>query len=155
MQPFKKCEDQYAWLQPLAPELTVFDVEYYPRTVLSRIDDRWYGHCFGLCLDAFDCKPGVAEPESLGATPHEFAMTGLVFYIDPHNEVALSPQCPGLTVRPLLKHTHTGPGCAVISNLINTHTHTHTHPCRVCSEVFATSIIDPPLRGSIRVAWND
>ena len=34
-------------------------------------------------------------------------------------------------------HTH-----AVMCNLINTHTHTHTH----------TSIIDPPLGGSTRVA---
>ena len=33
-----------------------------------------------------------------------------------------------------------------------THTHTHTH---TSSEVFLTSIIDHPLRGSMRVAWND
>ena len=32
----------------------------------------------------------------------------------------------------------TGSDCADIRNLINTHTHTH-------SEVFVTSIIDPPL----------
>ena len=48
-------------------------------------------------------------------------------------------------------HTHTcewhrmtrmtGPNCAVMSNLINTHTHTHT----------VTNIIDPPLGGSMRV----
>ena len=35
----------------------------------------------------------------------------------------------------------TGPDCAVMCNLINTHTHTHV-----------TSIIDPPLGGSMRVA---
>ena len=34
----------------------------------------------------------------------------------------------------------TGPDCAVICNLINTHTHTH---------------IDPPLGASMRVAPND
>ena len=38
----------------------------------------------------------------------------------------------------------TGPDCAVMCNLINTHTHTHTH--------FVTSIIDPPLGGSMRGA---
>ena len=38
----------------------------------------------------------------------------------------------------------TGPDCAVMCNLINTHTHTHTR--------FVTSIIDPPLGGSMRVA---
>ena len=43
----------------------------------------------------------------------------------------------------------TGPDCAVTCNLINTHTR------RVCSEVFIVSIIDPPLEGSIRVAYND
>ena len=35
----------------------------------------------------------------------------------------------------------TGPDCAVMCNLINIHTHTHK-----------TSIIDPPLGGSMRVA---
>ena len=39
-----------------------------------------------------------------------------------------------------------GPDCAVMCNLINTHTHTHK------SRVFVTSIIDPPLGGSMRVA---
>ena len=44
---------------------------------------------------------------------------------------------------------------------MTTHTHTHTHTlvhiervcplCRVSSEVFVTSIIDPPLGGSMRV----
>lgn len=65
----------------------------------SRIDDRLNGHCFGMFLDAFDCKPGVREPESLGATPHEFVMEGVLFYVDPHNEIALSPQCTAMTVR--------------------------------------------------------
>ena len=75
----------------------------------------------------------------------------------------------------------TGPDCVVMCNLINTHTHTHTHTqgatrkqggelkvlraqvrfvqvervcplCRVSSEVFVTSIIDPPLGGPMRVA---
>ena len=35
--------------------------------------------------------------------------------------------------------------CAVMFNFINTHTHTHTH-------AFVTSIIDPPLGRSMRVA---
>ena len=39
----------------------------------------------------------------------------------------------------------TRPDCAVMCNLINTHTHTHTY-------TFVTSIIDPPLGGSMRVA---
>ena len=43
----------------------------------------------------------------------------------------------------------TGPDCVVMCNLINTHTHTHTH---THTEVFVTSIIDPPLGGSMRVA---
>ena len=72
----------------------------------------------------------------------------------------------------------TGPDCAVMCSLINTHTHTHTNTtrkqggehkvlraqvrfvqvervcplCRVWSEVFVTSIIDPSLGGSMRVA---
>ena len=64
-----------------------------------RIDDRFNGHCFGMFLDTFDCKPGVREPESLGATPHEFVVEGVLFYVDPHNEIALSPQCTAMTVR--------------------------------------------------------
>ena len=36
----------------------------------------------------------------------------------------------------------TGPDCVVMCNLINTHTHTHTP-------------LDPPLGGSMRVAYND
>lgn len=64
-----------------------------------RIDDRFNGHCFGLFIDVFDCKPGVKEPESLGATPHDFSVDGMLFYVDPHNEVALSPQCTAMTVR--------------------------------------------------------
>ena len=41
----------------------------------------------------------------------------------------------------------TGPDCAVVSNLINIHTYIHTY--------IHTSIIDPPLGGSMRVAYND
>lgn len=52
-----------------------------------------------MFLDTFDCKPGVREPESLGATPHEFVVEGVLFYVDPHNEIALSPQCTAMTVR--------------------------------------------------------
>ena len=37
----------------------------------------------------------------------------------------------------------TGPDCAVMCNLINTHTHTETY--------YIISIIDPPLGGSMRV----
>ena len=40
----------------------------------------------------------------------------------------------------------TGPDCAVMCNSINIHTYIHT-----C----VTSIIDPPSRGSMRVAKND
>ena len=76
----------------------------------------------------------------------------------------------------------TGPDCVVMCNLINTHTHTHKKKktqtqteaarehkvlraqvrivqvervcplCRVGSEVFVISVIDPPLGGSMRVA---
>ena len=42
----------------------------------------------------------------------------------------------------------TGPDCVVMCNLINTHTHKYTH-------THTHSIIDPPLGGSMRVAWND
>lgn len=52
-----------------------------------------------MFLDVFDCKPGEQEPESLGATPHEFVVEGVLFYVDPHNEIALSPQCTAMTVR--------------------------------------------------------
>lgn len=45
------------------------------------------------------CKPGVKEPESLGATPHKFSVQKVLFYVDPHNEIARSPQCTALTVR--------------------------------------------------------
>ena len=44
----------------------------------------------------------------------------------------------------------TGPDCAVMGKVINTHTHTHTH---VSSEVFVVNIIDPLLGGSKRV-WH-
>ena len=44
----------------------------------------------------------------------------------------------------------TGPDYVVMCNLINTYIHS-----RVWSEVFVTSIIDPLLGGSMRVAQND
>ena len=71
----------------------------------------------------------------------------------------------------------TAPDCAVVCNLINTHRHTDTQThtdtdrhtaqvrivqvervrplCRAWSEVFVTSIIDPPLGGTMRVALID
>lgn len=77
--------------------------------LLRRVDDRWEGHSFGLLVDSFSCTPGAKEPESLGATPHEFAVTGVLFYVDPHNEIARSPECPALTVRLLLRDTRSCP----------------------------------------------
>ncbi|CAM9806392.1 unnamed protein product, partial [Ectocarpus fasciculatus] len=74
------------------------NLTFETRDVHLRIDDRFNGHCFGMFVDVFDCEPGVQEPESLGATPHEFAVEGVLFYVDPHNEVALSPQCTAMTV---------------------------------------------------------
>lgn len=41
----------------------------------------------------------MKEEESLGATPHNFSVDGMLFYVDPHNEIALSPQCTAMTVR--------------------------------------------------------
>ena len=60
-----------------------------------------------------------------------------------HTQVSLIPpwedQCEGHRMTRM-----TRPDCAVMCNLINIHTHTHTHT--------HTSIIDPPLGGSTRVA---
>eukprot|EP00904_Undaria_pinnatifida_P013773 jgi/Undpi1/9526/HiC_scaffold_27.g11982.m1 len=74
------------------------NIMFETRDLHLRIDDRFNEHCFGLFIDVFDCKPGVKEPESLGATPHDFSVDGLLFYVDPHNEIALSPQCTAITV---------------------------------------------------------
>ena len=51
----------------------------------------------------------------------------------------------------------TGPDCAIMCNLINTHIHirNHTHRERERErerEVFVTTIVDPPMGGSMRVA---
>lgn len=78
---------------------SLFSPDRPPPTSWLRIDDRWEGHCFGLLVDGFTCAPGVKEPESLGATPHEFSVSGILFYVDAHNEIALSPECPAMTVR--------------------------------------------------------
>lgn len=35
----------------------------------------------------------------MGATPHEFVVNGVLFYVDAHNEVSRSPECPAVLVR--------------------------------------------------------
>lgn len=67
--------------------------------VPCRVDDRWEGHSFGLMVDRCQCSPGVKETESMGATPHEFVVNGVLFYVDAHNEVSRSPECPAVLVR--------------------------------------------------------
>ena len=98
-----------------------------------------------------------------------------------HKQVSLIP--PWEDQREWHRMTRmTGPECAVMCNLINTHTHTHIHTyyppppppwedqcgwhiidrmtgsdCAVkCKHTYThvTSIIDPPLGGSMRVAYN-
>ena len=64
----------------------------------------------------------------------------------------------------------TGPDCVVIGNLINTYIHTHIHTyirtyihtywyihtyMHTYIHTYITSIIDPPLGGSLRVALTD
>ena len=92
-------------------------------------------------------------------------------YIHTHTHTKVSLIPPWEDQREWHRMTRmTRPDCAVMCNLINTHTHTHTEHkvlraqvrfvqveilcplCRVGSEVFVTSIIDPPLGGSMRVA---
>ena len=100
----RRCKWSLVTLRRCAPAIPAYREHYPapPRPIPPhrlRIDDRFNGHCFGLFIDVFDCKPGVKEEESLGATPHDFSVDGMLFYVDPHNEIALSPQCTAMTVR--------------------------------------------------------
>ncbi|CAM9903449.1 unnamed protein product, partial [Choristocarpus tenellus] len=63
-----------------------------------RIDDRLNGHSFGLLASTFNCKPGLVNPLSMGATPWDFTIEGMAFYVDPHNIPERSPECRAMTV---------------------------------------------------------
>ena len=41
----------------------------------------------------------------------------------------------------------TGPDCAVMCNLINTHTHTHTHTSKICTSRESASPLSRLIRG--------